>query len=86
MNNLKIPRLTLRLFSQVYSARYSKAGSCQVHGDFLLYNGHANTENPLFRKQLMHFNIYITGCYFHICFIIVTTLALAISLYRYKTY
>ena len=31
---------------------------------FLLCNGHADTKNSLFRKQLMYFNVYITGCYF----------------------
>ena len=28
-------------------------------------------QNPLFRKQLMYFNVDITGCYFHICFILI---------------
>ena len=38
--------------------------------DFPLYNGHADTKNPLFKKQLMCFNVYIAGCYFHIWFIL----------------
>ena len=58
-------------FSEVKSTRYSKASSCQGDGDFPLYNGHADTKNWLFRKQLMYFNINITGCYFHFCFILI---------------
>ena len=34
-------------------------------------NGHADTKNPLFRKQLMYFIVYTTGCYFHIWFILI---------------
>ena len=59
-------RLTLWLFSQVCSTRYSRASSCQVPWGFPLCNGHTDTKNPLFRKQLMYFNVYIAGCYFHI--------------------
>ena len=69
----------LWLFSQVQSAGLD-ISLYQVHGDFPLYSGHEDTKNPLIRKQLMHFNVYVTGCYFHICFILIATLALAISL------
>ena len=64
-------RLTLRLLSQVWATRYSRASSCQVPWGFLLCNGHADTKNPLFRKQLMYFNVYIASWYFHIGFIII---------------
>ena len=37
--------LTLWLFSQVWSTRYSKASLCQVPWDFSLYNRHADTKN-----------------------------------------
>ena len=37
--------------------------------DFRVHNGHVNTKNVLFRKQMMHFNAYITGSYFQIYFI-----------------
>ena len=70
-NYLKISRLTLWLFSQIWSTRYSSASSCQVPWDFPLCNGHADIKNPLFRKQLMYFNVYIASCYFHICFILI---------------
>ena len=63
-------RLTLWLFSQVCSTRYSRASSCQVPWGFPLCNGHADTKNPLFKKQLIYFNVYIAGCYFHIWLIL----------------
>ena len=53
---------------------YTKASSCQVHGDFQLHNGHAAAKSPLFRKRLMYFNVYVTGYYFYICFILKTAL------------
>ena len=31
---------------------------------FSAVNGHADTKNPLFKKQLMHFNIYILAATF----------------------
>ena len=65
-NYLKWWRLTLWLFSQVWFMQYSRASSCQVYWDFPLFNGHRDTKNPLFRKQLMYFNVYIIGCCFHI--------------------
>ena len=67
---LKRSRLTLWLFSQVWSTRYPSASSCQVLLGFPLCNGHSDIKNSLFRKQLMYFNVYIAGCYFHICFIL----------------
>ena len=67
-NYLNRSRLTLWLFSNAWSARYSKVSSCQVPWDFPLYSGHADTKNLLFRK---HINIYITGCYFRISFILI---------------
>ena len=64
-------RLTLWLFSQVCSTRYSRASSCQVSlGLPPLCNGHADTKNRPFRKQLIYFNVYIAGCYFHIWLIL----------------
>ena len=63
--------LLLLLLSQVCSTSYSRASSCKVPRDFLLSNGHADTKNPLFRKQLMYFNVCIVGCYFHIWFIFI---------------
>ena len=63
-------RITLWLFSQVWYKRYSRASSCQVSRGFPLCNDHADTKNPLFRKQLMHFNVHIAFCYFHIWFIL----------------
>ena len=69
-NYLKRSRLSLWLFSPVWLSRYSRAGSCQVPWAFRLCNGHADTKNPLFRKQLMYFIVYIAGCYCHICFIL----------------
>ena len=45
---------------------YSRASSCQVPWGFPLCNGHADTKNLLFRKQLMYFNVYIAGSYFDI--------------------
>ena len=65
-NYLNRSRLTLWIFSQVWSSRYSKASLCQIPWDFPLYNGHTDAKNLLFRKQLMYFNVYITDCYFHI--------------------
>ena len=53
-NYLKRSRLILWLFSQAYSTRYSRGSSCRVPWNFLLCNDHADTNNPLFRKQLMH--------------------------------
>ena len=63
-------RLTLWLFSQVWYTRYSRASSCQVPWGFPLCNCHADTKNPLFRKQLVYFNVYIACCYFHNWFIL----------------
>ena len=57
-NCLNRSRLILWLLLQVWSTRYSRASSCQVPWGFLLWNGHAGTKNPLFRKQLMYFNVY----------------------------
>ena len=51
--------LTLCLFSQLWSTRYSRASPCQVDWDFPLYYGQVDTKNPLFRKQWMYFNVYI---------------------------
>ena len=70
-NNLNISKLTSWILSQIWFTRYPKGSSCQVPWDFPLYNGHADTKNPLFRKQLMYFNSYITGCYFQISFILI---------------
>ena len=70
-NYFKRSRLTLWLFSQGWSTSYSRATSCQVPWDFPLWNGHEDTKNSLFRKQLTYFNIYIAGSYFHICFILI---------------
>ena len=39
------------------STRYLKPSLCQVSQDFPLYNGNADTKNPLFRKQLMCYNV-----------------------------
>ena len=58
-------------FSQLWFTRHSRASSCQVAWGFPLCNGHADAKNPLFRKQLMYFNVYITGCYFHKWFILI---------------
>ena len=55
----------------MYVYSYSRAASCQVHRDLPLYNDHRDTNIPLFRKQLMYFNVYITSCYFHTCFILI---------------
>ena len=56
---LKRSRLTLWLFSQVWSTRYSRASLCQIHWDFPMYNGQVDTKNALLRKQLMYFNVFI---------------------------
>ena len=63
---LKQIKIWLWLLSQVWSTRYSRSSSCQVPWGFPLCNGHTDTKNRLFRKQLMYFNVYIAGCYFHI--------------------
>ena len=68
INCLNRSRLTLWLFSQVLSTRYLKASLCQVSWNFLLNSVLANIKNPPFRKQLICFNVYITGCYFDIKF------------------
>ena len=65
---LKQIKINFMIISNAWSTRYSKASSCQVAWDFPLYSGHADTKNLLFRK---HINIYITGCYFHISFILI---------------
>ena len=71
-NYLKRSRLTfLWLCSQVLLKRYSRATSCQVPWDSSLCNGHVSTKNQLFRNQLIYFNVYFSGCYFHICFALV---------------
>ena len=64
-------RLILWLLSQVWFTRYSRASSSQVNWGFPLCSGNADTKNMLFRKQLMYFNVYIAGCYFHIWFIFI---------------
>ena len=69
-NYLNKSRLILWLLWQVCSTSYPRASSCQVPWGFPLYNGHADTKNLLFRKQLMYFTVYIAGCYFHISFIV----------------
>ena len=53
------------------STRYLRASSCRVPWDLPLCNDQADIKNPLFRKQLMYFNVYIAGCYFQICFILI---------------
>ena len=68
---LKKIRLTLWLFSQVWSTCYSQASSCQVPCDFPLCNCHADIKDPLCRKQLICFNVYIAGFYFRIYFILI---------------
>ena len=45
----------------------------RVPWDFPLCNGHADTKNPLLRQQMMYFNVYIGGRYFHICFILIVS-------------
>ena len=65
-------RLTLWLFSEVWSRRYSKENSRQVPE---IFRCTTVTRKPklrcLERKQLMYFNVYISGCYFHISFILI---------------
>ena len=63
-NYLKISRLTLRLFSQVLSTRFSRASSCQISRDFPLYNSHAGTRNLLFRKQLMYYWLLLSYLFY----------------------
>ena len=63
-NYLKISRLTLRLFSQVLSTRFSRASSCQISRDFPLYNGHAGTKNLLFRKKLMYYWLLLSYLFY----------------------
>ena len=58
------------MFSNIWSKRFSKSTSYQVPWDFPPQNGQANTKNPLLRNQMMSFNVCITGCYFHTCFIL----------------
>ena len=71
-NYLKRSRLTfLWLYSQALPKRYSRASFCQVPWEFSMCKGHTSTKNQLFRKQLMYFNVYFAGCYFHICFTLV---------------
>ena len=70
-NYLRRSRLTLWLLSQVWSTHNSRASSCQIPGVFRLCNGHADTMDPLYRKQLMYFNVYIADCYFNIWFIFI---------------
>ena len=36
---------------------------------FSAYNGDADNNNALFGKQMIYFNIYITGSYFHVLFL-----------------
>ena len=72
-NSLEVSRLTSWLFSQVWSTHYLRASSFKVHWGFSLYNDHADTKNPLFRKQLMYFNFYITACHLWICFILIVS-------------
>ena len=38
---------------------------------FSAVNGHTDTKDTLFRKQLMYFNVYIIGYYFHTGFILI---------------
>ena len=70
-NYLNRSKVTLWWFSQVWSTRYSKASSRHIPWDFLLYNSHMDNKDPLFRKQLIYFNVYIISCYFHISFILI---------------
>ena len=70
-NYLNRSRLVLWSLSQVWSTRYSKASSCQVPWGFPKCSVHADTKNSLFRKQVMDFNVYIAGCYFHIWFVFI---------------
>ena len=44
---------------------------------------HPDAKNPLFRKQLMYFNVSITSCYFHICFILILLFILLFLFYSY---
>ena len=60
-NYLNKSWLPLRLISQVWSTDFLKASSRQVPWDFPLYNGHVGTKNPLFKKQMIYFNVYVAA-------------------------
>ena len=69
LKNIKI-NFTFIFASMVYRLFKKKFVAMPLRLSAVLYNGQSNTKNLLIKKHLMYFNIYVTGCYFHVCFIL----------------
>ena len=72
LKNIKI-NFTFIFASMVYRLFKNKFVTMPLRISAVLYNGHSNTKNLLIKKHLMYFNVYVTDCYFHVCFILSPT-------------
>ena len=61
LKHIKITFMSINT-SMVHTLFKSKFVSSLLR--FSMCNGHVDTKNPLFRKQLMYFNIYIVAATF----------------------
>ena len=72
LKNIKINFMVIftSIVCTLFKSKFVSSPCPWWFSDVQWYTKNTDTKNPLFGKQLMYFNVYITGCYFHICFIL----------------